>query len=148
MTEVDALLARFIEEWNAGGRPGVKHFLNQADEADRDDLAEQITTCLAVAPTRRDDEHRIDQLASAPVVEAAAEAFAAESGAWPTLLPRLRAQAGLSLRALASRVLHTAGLGDGGLDKAAKRLSAMEQGELDATQVSGRIIDVLGRVLG
>lgn len=148
MTDVDALLARFIEEWNAGRRPAVEHFLDQADEAERDDLAEQITTFLAVAPTPRYDEATIDQLLGAPAVKAAAVAFAAESGAWPILLPRLRAQSGLSLRDLASRVLRTAGLGNHGLDKAEQRLGAMERGELDATKVSSRIIDVLGRVLG
>ena len=69
-------------------------------------------------------------------------------GAWPTLLPRLRAQAGLSLRDLATQVLSLTGLGDKGLDKTEQRLGEMERGELDATRVSTRIVDVLGHVLG
>lgn len=148
MTDVDVLLARFIEEWNAGQRPAVEDFLSQANAVERDELADQISTFLAFAPTPRFEETTIDQLLSAPTVEAAAQAFAAEAGAWPTLLPRLRAQAGLSLRDLASRVLRAADLGDRGLDKTEQRLGEMERGDLDASSVSTRIIDVLGRVLG
>ena len=147
MTEIDILLARFIEEWNAGSRPVVETFLNQAADADRDDLAANISTFLAYAPTPRFDEQTIDGLLNAPAVEAASEAFASEASAWPTLLPRLRKQAGLSLRDVARRVLTTAGLADHGIDKTESRLGAMERGELDATSVSARIIEVLGRVL-
>jgi hypothetical protein len=148
MTDLDVLLARFIEEWSAGHRPAVEDFLSQATAVERDELADQLSTFLAFAPTPRFDEKTIDELLSAPAVEAAAQAFADEAGAWPTLLPRLRSQAGLSLRDLASRVLHAADLGDRGLDKTEQRLGEMERGDLDASNVSGRIIDVLGRVLG
>src|SRR4051812_39064814 len=136
MTDPDVLLARFIEEWNAGQRPAVEDFLSQANAVERDELADQISTFLAFAPTPRFEEKTIDELLAAPPVEAAARAFAAEAGAWPTLLPRLRAQAGLSLRDLASRVLSAAGLGDQGIDKTERRLGEMERGELDATKVS------------
>lgn len=148
MTDLDVLLARFIEDWNAGQRPAVEDFLSQADAVERDELADQISTFLAFAPTPRFEETTIDELLSAPPVEAAARAFAAEAGAWPTLLPRLRAQAGLSLRDLASRVLRASDLGDRGLDKTEQRLGEMERGDLDASSVSARIIDVLGQVLG
>ena len=148
MTNPDALLARFIEEWNAGRRPQVEDCLAQAKESERDDLADQINTFLAFAPTPRFDEATINELLAAPAVEAAVQAFASEASAWPTLLPRLRAQAGLSLRDLASRVLVAAGIGDRGLEKTEQRLAEMERGELDATNVSGRVIDLVGRLLG
>ena len=41
-------------------------------------------------------------------------------------------------------VLSVSGLGDNGLDKTEQRLGEMERGELDATSVSPRIIEVLG----
>ena len=148
MTDIDFLLARFIEEWNAGGRPEVEDFLAQASESERDDLADQINTFLAFAPTPRFDEASIEGLLAARAVEAAAQAFASESSAWPTLLPRLRGQAGLSLRDLASRVLAAAGIGDRGLEKTEQRLAEMERGELDATSVSTRVVDLVGRILG
>ena len=148
MTDLEVLLARFIEEWNAGRRPAVEDFVSQADTVECDELADQISTFLAFAPTPRFDETTIDELLSAPGVEASVRAFTAEAGAWPTLLPRLRAQAGLSLRDLASRVLRAANLGDRGLDKTARRLGEMERGGLDASSVSAEVIELLGRVLG
>lgn len=148
MTDLDVLLARFIEDWNAGRRPAVEDFLRAANELERDELADQISTFLAFAPTPRFDEEAIHELLSASAVDAAAQAFVAEAGVWPTLLPRLRAQAGLSLRDLATRVLSVSGLGDKGLDKTEQRLGEMERGELDATRVSTRIVEVLGHVLG
>lgn len=148
MTNLDVLLARFIEDWNAGRRPAVEDFLCAANELERDELAGQISTFLAFAPTPRFDEEAIHELLSAPAVDAAAHAFIAEAGAWPTLLPRLRAQAGWSLRDLAARVLSVSALGDRGLDKTEQRLGEMERGELDATRVSTRIVEVLGHVLG
>src|SRR4051794_9261643 len=102
MTDLDVLLARFIEEWNAGRRPAVEDFLRGANEREQHELADQISAFIAVAPTPRFDDETIDTLLSTPAVDAAAQAFAEEAGAWPTLLPRLRAQAGLSLRDLAA----------------------------------------------
>ena len=61
MTDLDVLLARFIEEWNAGRRPAVEDFLSRANEVERDELADQISTFLAFAPTPRfeeDDDRR------------------------------------------------------------------------------------------
>jgi len=103
---------------------------------------------LAVAPTPRYDAATIDELLTSPIVEAAGEAFEAERSAWPILLPRLRAQAGLSLRDLAERVLAAAGVKGGDIAKAEGRLGDMEFGQRDATAVSTRVIDILGRVLG
>jgi len=148
MTDLDLLLARFIEDWNAGRRPGVEDFLAQAGDSERDDLADQINTFLAFAPTPRFDEATIEVLLLTSDVKVAADAFACDAGAWPALLPRLRAQAGLSLRDLASRVLAAAGMSDHGLDKTEQRLTEMERGDLDATNVSTRVIGLVGRVLG
>jgi transcriptional regulator with XRE-family HTH domain len=148
MSDVDALLSRFVEEWNAGRRPSVEDYLDQAPEgAARDDLADQISTFLSYAPTARYDEAAMAQLLEEPAVQAAATAFEAEGSAWRALLPRLRKRAGLSQSDLAAEVLEAAGLGDEGRDKAARHLEAMERGELDATSVSDRLLAVLSRVL-
>lgn len=148
MSDVDALLSRFIEEWNAGRRPSVEDYLDQAPEgAARDDLADQISTFLTYAPTPRYDESAMAQLLEEPAVQAAATAFEAEGNAWRALLPGVRMRAGLSQSELAAEVLEAAGLGDEGRDKAARHLDAMERGELDATSVSDRLLAVLSRVL-
>lgn len=148
MSDVDALLSKFIEEWNAGGRPSVEGYLEQAPEgAARDDLADQISTFLTYAPTPHYNESAMAQLLEEPAVQAAATAFETEGSAWRALLPGLRKRAGLSPRDLAAEVLTAAGLGDEGRDKAARHLEAMERGELDAMNVSDRLLAVLSRVL-
>jgi hypothetical protein len=148
MGDVDALLSRFIEEWNAGRRPSVEGYLDQASEgAARDDLADQISTFLTYAPTPPYDEAAMAQLLDEPAVLAAAAAFESEGSAWRALLPRLRTRAGLSPSELAAEVLDAAGLGGEGRDKAARHLDAMERGELDAGGVSDRLLAALSRVL-
>src|SRR3712207_5973068 len=97
MGDVDALVTRFVEEWNAGRRPSVEDYLDQAPEgAARDDLADQISTFLTYAPTPRYDEAAMAQLLEQPAVQAAATAFESEGSAWQSLLPRLRERAGIS----------------------------------------------------
>lgn len=148
MTDLDTLVSQFIDDWNAGRRPAIDEWLLRVDEGERDELRRQIGGFLAVAPSPRLDASTIDALLETPVVQAAAAAFESESSAWPTLLPRLRAQAGLSVRELAERVLSAADVERQDVGKAADRLSGMESGELDATRVSQRVVEVLGRVLG
>lgn len=148
MSEIDRLLARFIDEWNAGRRPSIDAYLSElSDDVAREDLAAQIEVFLTYGPAPSYDEATLDQLLKEPAVEAAAAAFAVEGSAWPELLPRLRGQAGLSLRDLAVRVLAAAGLSSQGVDKAARRLGEMERGDLDATSVSGRLLTILAGIL-
>ncbi len=148
MADLDTLVSQFIDEWNDGRRPSLADWLNRAEETDRDELRRQLGAFLAVAPTPRYDASAIDELLKSPTVEVAAEAFEAERGAWPTLLPRLRAQTGLSLRELAERVLASAGVTGGDVAKAAGHLGGMESGRLEATVVSTRVVEVVGRILG
>ncbi len=148
MSDVENLLPRFIEEWNAGRRPSVDGYLERVPEGvARDDLADQISTFLTYAPTPRYDEAAMAELIAQPAVQAAATAFESEGSAWGMLLPRLRRRAGLSSSELATQVLAAAGIGDEGREKAAHHLEAMERGELDATSVSERVIALLSRVL-
>ena len=148
ISDTNTLLSRFIEEWNAGHRPSVASYLDQASEgAARDDLADQISTFLTYAPTPRYEEAAIAQLLGEPAVQAAVTAFESEASAWRTLLPRLRRRAELSPSELAAEVLAAAGVGDEGREKATRHLEAMERGELDATSVSDRLLAVLSRVL-
>ncbi len=148
MSDVDALLSRFIEEWNAGQRPSVEGYLNEVLEgAARDDLSDQISTFLTYAPTPHYDDATMVQLLAEPAVQAATTAFESEGSAWGALLPSLRRQFELSPSELAAEVLAEAGLGDEGREKAARHLEAMEHGELDATSVSDRLLAVLSRVL-
>lgn len=148
MAEIDSLVSNFVDDWNAGRRPLIEDWLVRADAADRDELRRQLGAFLAVAPTPRYDRGTVDALLNSVIAESAAAAFETGQGAWPSLLPRLRTQAGLSMRELAERLLVIAGIDAGDVGKAESYLGEMENGALDATRVSGRVIDVLGRVLG
>ncbi len=131
MSDVDALLSRFIEEWNAARRPSVEVYVDQAPEgAARDDLAGQISTFLTYAPTPRYDESAMAELLGESAVQAAATAFESEGSAWRAMLPRLR-HAG---RTLPERVGRGGSCCGGprrrGREKPARHLEAMERGEL------------------
>ena len=60
MSTNDQVLSDFIDAWNAGRRPRVREYLARLpDGPERDELADQITTWLEVAPTPAyDDETR------------------------------------------------------------------------------------------
>src|SRR4051794_23243096 len=134
MGDVDQLLSEFIDAWNAGERPSARAFLDRVPEAGtRSLLAEEISHFLDVAPT---PPYAQDQLRDDPTVRVAALAFERSGSAWPALLPRWRAAAGLTLEQLAERVLTTAGLGGGDRVKATRYVAAMERGELAAERVS------------
>lgn len=147
MSAFDHILSDFIDDWNAGRRPQVPDFLDRAAPSDRHELAARLAEWLAVAPAPGyDDAARAAIRAEAPL-RAALRAIEAESGLWPELLPRLRERAGLRLGELAERVTSAFGLA-GQEDRAAEYLGRMESGELDASRVSRRLLDVLGRALG
>ena len=50
MASPDQLLSEFCDAWNAGERPRVDDYLEQAPAGDRDELAALIRTFLEQAP--------------------------------------------------------------------------------------------------
>ena len=142
MTDVAHTLGEFIAAWNAGHRPRLAAYLERVPPAERDDLADQIQTFMLYAPEPEYSEETWAEMSAQPSVAAAAEAAFAEPEPWPSLLPRLRERAGLSWGQVAER------LGFRDRDKAARRLTEMEQGQLAGTAPTwtllGRLADVLG----
>lgn len=149
MTDVDHLLSKFIDEWNAGERPSVRRYLELVgDDRDRTELAGQITTFLDVAPIPRYPPRSLDDARAGRVVDAAVAAFVTEASGWSTLLPRWRAAAGLTLEQLADRVLESAGLLSANRQKAAGYLASMERGGLDARMTTEGAMNAVARALG
>ena len=143
MTDVAHILGEFIAAWNAGERPRAADYLERVPPAERDDLADQIRTFMLIAPEPEYSEAAWAEMTAHPsVAAAAAAAFEAEPEPWPSLLPRLRERAGLSVRQVADR------LGFGDRDKAAARLEQMERGELDARRPTRGLLERLAGVLG
>ncbi|MBA3329118.1 MAG: helix-turn-helix transcriptional regulator, partial [Solirubrobacterales bacterium] len=147
MTHPDQILSEFIDAWNAGRRPDVDEYLNRAPDEQQAELAEEITTFLAFAPTPAYDPVTLSALRAEPAVVATTQSLAGELSQWPALLPRLRERAGLSLADLARRVCGALGL-TGREEKTERYLADMERDALDPGGVSRRVLDALARALG
>ena len=149
MISTEQILSEFIDAWNAGRRPRVLEYLQRVPSGqERDELAEQITTWLAVAPGPAYDEHTRAAIRKEPVVERVLAASDAEGGLWPSMLPALRERAGLSVTALAGQLADGLDLPRGSRAKTADYLARMERGRLKPERVSRRLLDQLGAILG
>jgi hypothetical protein len=149
MSPTDQVLSDFIDAWNAGARPSVREYLSRVPEgAARDELAEQITTWLEVAPTPDYSEAMRAQIRAEPAVQHVLSAVGDDAGLWPQVIPQLRARAGLSVGQVATRIVARFGLGRGNEERTADYLHRLEEGELEPTRVSHRLLDALAELLG
>jgi hypothetical protein len=149
MSSTEQVLSEFVDAWTAGRRPRVIEYLARVpDGPERDALAEQIGTWLEVAPAPPYDPATRAQIRAEPAVRHVLGAAGEDAGLWPTVLPQLRVNAGLSVPQVAARMVDRFGLGGGTADRAADYLERMERGELEAARVSRRLLDALGELLG
>jgi hypothetical protein len=149
MSTTEQVLSEFIDAWNAGRRPRVREYLARVPEGSpRDELADQISTWLEVAPAPQHTSATRAQIRSEPIVQSVFAAVGDDAGLWPSLLPQLRARAGLSVGDLGARLVERFGLGGGAQERATDYLTRMEDGELEASRVSRRLLDALGELLG
>ena len=87
MSTPDQVLSDFIDAWNAGRRPRVREYLARLpDGAERDELAEQITTWLELAPTPAYDDAARAAIRGEPAV-APLLAVGDDAGLWPDCCP-------------------------------------------------------------
>ena len=139
MSTNDQVLNDFIDAWNAGHRPRVREYLARLpDGRERDELADQITSWLEVAPTPSYDEETRAEIRAEPIV----------AGALAGPMPALRAHAGLSISELASRLVERLSLDRSDTDRATDYLERLESGRLDPSRVSRRLLDALSALLG
>lgn len=149
MSTTERVLSDFIDAWNAGRRPRVRDYLARVgDTAERDQLAEQISTWLAVAPTPDYDEATRAEIRAEPIVRQIFEAVGEDAGVWPQLVARLRERRGWSVAQLAGRLVARLGLAATDQDRTAAYVTQLERGELAPTRLSRRLIDALGELLG
>lgn len=137
-----------MDAWNRGDRPDVDDHLARVPEGERGELAEQLTTFLAFAPTPDYSEETLAQIrAEAPVAEALGAA-GRRGGLLPSLLGRFRERLSLSTPELAASVVEELSLRPDQKQKAAGYLERLERGELEPARVSRRVFEALGRVFG
>jgi transcriptional regulator with XRE-family HTH domain len=142
MTDPDRILADFTRAWEAGELPDPDAFLARARADEQGPLSERIRAYLAVAPEPDYDDAAWARLAADPAARRAAEFPLGAPEPWPTLLPRLRARAGLTWAEVAR------GLGVARPERAERYLVAMERGDHEPRRVTRRALDALGRALG
>lgn len=146
MASPDELLDAFVVAWRAGDAPDAGEWIDRADPADQDEVADLIGGFLLVADDVEPNPTRRAQLEADPAVArlvaiadvAPHEPTPAEEPAWGTRLRALRERAGLELGALAERFAASFGLAAPSADRARRYLADLEDGALDARGVSSR----------
>lgn len=138
MSTTDQVLSEFIDAWNAGRRPSAREYLARLpDGPDRDELADQITSWLEIAPAPVYRQSVRSEIAAEPVVAQLLEG-----------VPALRANAGLSTPEVAARLVERLALDSSDVGRTTGYLERLENGGLDPTRVSRRLLDALGGLLG
>ena len=149
MSTPEKVLSDFIDAWNAGRRPRVHEYLEQVPSGpQRDELADQLSAWLEIAPTPAYSADARAAIRAEPVVQEVLATVGEDAGLWPVLLPRLRARAGLGVREVAAALLDRLGVGSANEERAADYLQRMERGQLRPEGVSRRLLDALGDLLG
>ena len=136
MSTPDQVLSDFIDAWNTGRRPRVREYLARvADGPERDELAEQLTSWLELAPTPEFSDSTRATIRSEPLVS-------------QLMLEQLRSRAGLSAAELATRLVDRLSLNRADAERARGYLERLEHGALDPARLSHRLLDALGALLG
>ena len=149
MSTTEQLLSDFIDAWNAGRRPRVREYLARLpDGPERDDLADQLTSWLEVAPTPAYSEQTRAEISQTPALARLREATDKDAGLWPTVVPTLRERAGLSIADLAGKLVERFGLDRKETERTAGYLDRLERGALDPTRISQRLTAALAGILG
>lgn len=147
MTSVDQLFVAFVAEYRSGGEADPRTFLQQAPSEGREELAALMDHFLATAPRQPLSEDALTSSSGKRTVDALERALLGQAGLWPSLLPRLRGQAGLKRSELVHELAEALGVSDHE-GKVASYYHQMEQGTLPSAGVTRRVLDALGPVLG
>lgn len=143
----DRILSEFIDAWNAGSRPDVDDYLARVPAGEQPQLADELMTFLAFAPTPSYDDEALAAIRSEPIVAAALAAGARRGGMLPALLTGLRKRFELTTPQLAAELVGALELPADKEQKTASYLERLEHGDLDPARVSRRIFDALARIL-
>lgn len=145
MPDLDRLLDEFVAEHRAGADPDPRRFLAGLEGADRAELESLFDAYLARAPRREWDPDAFAASPARDVADSLARSLGGAAGAWPVLLPNLRARARLRRDEVVSRLADALGVADR-TAKVADYYHRMEQGTLPAAGVSERALEALGAI--
>jgi len=147
MSDVDRLLSEYISEHRAGSEADPVGYLEQLEGTDREELAALLDAYLQRAPGREWDPEAFRGSAAEQLTQSLSKSLEGRAGLWPVVLPRLREQAKVKRADLVEALAQALGVG-ASKEKVATYYHEMEQGSLESTGVSDRVLDALGRLVG
>jgi hypothetical protein len=145
MSTVDELFDRFRAAFQAGERADPADFLTQLSGTDRRELEALIHGFLERGGRRRFDAAAFAADPLAQRVEATLRERMTES--WQTLLPTARDEAQLLRSDVVTRLAAALGV-SGRRDKVETYYHQMEQGRLEPSRVSERVLAALSAIVG
>src|SRR4051812_29268892 len=129
MSDVDTLLQEYIEEHRSGGEADPLAYLDRTSGADRRELAALIDGYLARAPRSEWNREAYERSDAPELVEALSTSLRGVSGAWPSLLPRLRNRARIARAELVAELASRLGA-QNQREKVERYYHQMETGQL------------------
>lgn len=148
MTDIDKLLAEFIDALHSGETPEPADYLERVeDDAQRAALAENIVTAIDFLPDAVRHPREAD--GSFKLGASQEQISAAASMKWPELLPAWRHGQEMTIEQVAERTLQSGGLEVSGKNIAAARswIAAMEAGIESARTISWQALQAVGFAL-
>ena len=147
MTDVEQVLSEYKAAQAASGDADPRPYLARLQGADRELLAGLIDAYLEQAPRRPFDAAAFQASRAAVVAEGLERSLTGAGGLWPSVLPRLRAQARLKRADLVDQLAARLGA-QAQQDKVAAYYNQMEQGLLPEPGVSDTVLEALGKIVG
>ena len=147
-TDRDRILSEFVDAWSAGARPDVDDYVARVGEDERAELSAELAAFVRFAPTPEYSDEALDAIRADPIVAEALAASSGRAGLLPSLLTRLRERLGMSNADVAGELVRTLDLPQDRAPKAASYLAQLERGQLEPSRISGRVFEVLAKVLG
>lgn len=146
-TEVDKLLRRYVERFEAGGSVDPSDLLSKLEGAERAELDALIEGYLEqAAPKQAWDPDAFEGSISEQAVAQVAETWSEEAGQLPHELVRLRQERKLTRAGLVERLADALGVG-GKEEKVRSYYHQLEFGLLPSEGVSAKVFDALASLL-
>ena len=144
---VDKLFQQYKAAFVAGDDANPQAVLAEVEGDERAELSALIDAYLTRAPRQEWDEAAYLRSSAPEHVDRLARGLRGQAGLWPSLLPRLRAQARIKRGDLVAELADRLGA-ENQRDKVGDYYHQMEQGTLPADGVSDTVLDALGRIVG
>ena len=140
----DQLLSAFMDAWNAGRRPRLEDFVEQAPASEQPALARAIADFVELAPTPDYDDAALAAIRAEPNL---AIAMAATERPFAQLVSEQREAAGITVPELATELTTRLDLRADD-ERVETYLGRLERGELDPRRFARRLLDALASALG